>query len=122
MASADERPDLRALYERYGHSVFKRCRYFLRSDDDARDAMHEVFLKVVTSYGDFRGQASPLTWLVRIATHHCLNVIRGKKAGWHDRYATAVQVGAQAPELGQDALERAELVHRLLARLGRPRL
>jgi RNA polymerase sigma-70 factor (ECF subfamily) len=119
MKSADERPDLRALYERYGHSVFRRCLYFLRTEDDARDAMHEVFLKVVTSYDEFRGQSSPLTWLVRIATHHCLNVIRGRKAGWHERYATAVHVGAQAPEPGQQTFERSELVHRLLKKLGR---
>lgn len=119
MNTTDERPDLRALYERYGHSVFKRCRYFLRTDDDARDALHEVFLKVAQSYGEFRGQASPLTWLTRIATHHCLNVLRGRKAGWHDRYAATVQVGTQHVETGQAALERAELVHRLLSRLGR---
>lgn len=119
MDNTAERPDLRALYERYGHSVFRRCRYFLRTEDDARDAMHEVFLKVVASYGDFRGQASPLTWLTRIATHHCLNVLRGRKAGWHERYAQAVEVGAQWNEPGQATVERAELVHRLLSRLGR---
>ncbi len=54
----DERPDLRVLYERYGHAVHRRCRYFLRNDEDARDAMHEVFVRVARHYDDFRGQSS----------------------------------------------------------------
>jgi RNA polymerase sigma-70 factor (ECF subfamily) len=116
---SDERPNLRALYERYGHAVYRRCRYFLRNDDDARDAMHEVFIKVAQHYNDFRGQASPLTWLTRIATHHCLNLIRGRKAGWRDKHAMTIRVSEQLATTGHERLERAELVHSLLARLSR---
>jgi hypothetical protein len=36
---------LAALYERYGHLVFKRCLRLLGVPADAEDTMHDVFLR-----------------------------------------------------------------------------
>lgn len=112
--------DVKALYERYGRAVFRRCQYFLRNNADATDAMHDVFLKVVERHADFRGQASPLTWMVRIATNHCLNIIRSRKAGWHDRYETTVKVdhdGRGPSEVSR--FERRELMRTILGKVDR---
>ena len=75
MAQAEE-TTLEALYERYGHEVYRRCRYLLGSDDAAWDAVLDVFLKVDRARDGFRRDASWLTWLMRITTNHCLNVLR----------------------------------------------
>ena len=72
LAAGDARTELRDLYERYGASVFGRCAYVLRDRSKAEDAMQDVFAKALTHYGSFRAEASPLTWLIKIATHHCL--------------------------------------------------
>jgi RNA polymerase sigma-70 factor, ECF subfamily len=114
-----EQPDLHQLYTMYGRSVFRRCQYFLRSRADAEDAMHEVFLKVVQSYGEFRGQSSPLTWVVRIATNHCLNVLRSRRAGWHERYQRTVIVDLASRPADPATLERQELIRAALARVDR---
>src|SRR4029077_10204118 len=45
----------------------------------AHDAMQEVFVRVISSIGEFRGQAQPSTWLYRITTNLCLNRIRDAK-------------------------------------------
>ena len=110
-------PDVKELYERYGRAVYRRCQYFLRNDEDARDAMHEVFVKVVQRYGEFKGESSPLTWLVRIATNHCLNILRSRKARWHDRYEQTVKIESRSRPDDYGRFERHELVHAILAKV-----
>src|SRR5687768_7114070 len=85
-APLSRREEIAALYGRYGAQVGKRCRYLLRDPEAARDATQEVFVKVMKNLDEFRRDSSPLTWIIRIATNHCLNVIAAQRAGWHQRY------------------------------------
>jgi len=113
---ADSRAALRDLYTKYGGSVYSRCQYLLRDATKAEDAMQDVFAKALGHWHEFRSEASPLTWLTRIATHHCLNVIRAERAPWHQRFAREVQSrgeGHGGPELYEDR----EAVRKLLASL-----
>jgi RNA polymerase sigma factor (sigma-70 family) len=114
--------DARDLYERFGRAVYRRCQYFLKSDADALDAMHDVFVKVVERRAEFRAEASPLTWMVRIATNHCLNLIRARRARWHDRYAETVAVAETTREAPTPALERQQLVAAVIGRADRDAL
>ncbi len=110
-------PDVQELYRRYGRAVYRRCRYFLRNEDDALDAMHEVFLKIVERYGEFRGDASLLTWSIRIATNHCLNVLRSQRAGWRERFhRTAVQEADLSQPDGRH-LWKSDLIREVLSRV-----
>ena len=102
----DPRETLGELYERYAPAVLSRCMYLLRNHAEAEDAMHEVFARALRGVETFRGQSSPLTWLMQIATHHCLNVIRASRAGWHKEAERVAQLrvvpdGASLPE-GRD--------------------
>ena len=74
------RADIQALYERYGHIVYRRCLSILRDQEDAYDAMQEVFMRLIKHADQFRGEASPLTWLYRTSTNLCLNRIRDSRA------------------------------------------
>lgn len=78
---------LRELYEKYGSSVYGRCVFLLRDRSKAEDAMQDVFAKALEHHEGFRAEASPLTWLMKITTHHCLNLLRAERAGWRDRFA-----------------------------------
>ncbi len=71
--------DLRQLYEQHGRVVFERCNYLLRDEQAAWDAVQDVFLKADKAQQGFEGRSAWRTWLVRIATNHCLNVIRSQK-------------------------------------------
>jgi len=86
-----EQPSIRELYDRYAAKVYGRCLYLLRNEQEAEDAMHDVFIKAMRNMEGFRQEAAPLTWLTRIATNHCLNLIRAKKAAWHDKYKSEVK-------------------------------
>lgn len=114
LAASDTRGELRELYEKYGASVFGRCAYLLRDRAKAEDAMQDVFAKALTHYASFRAEASPLTWLIKIATHHCLNILRAERAAWHDRFARETRARAES-EGGPQVFEMRDLVAKMLA-------
>ena len=114
-------PGLRELYQKYGGSVYGRCVYLLRDRSKAEDAMQDVFAKALQHSEGFRAEASPLTWLMKITTHHCLNTLRSERAGWRQRFvrheqqreeATVEGPGGGGPQL----FELRDEVRKLLAR------
>jgi len=68
------------LYERYSSGVHSVAFRMLGSQDDAEDAVQEVFLRAHRSLKAFRGNARFSTWLYRIATNFCLDEIRRRKS------------------------------------------
>ena len=64
--------------------VLRRCRQLLKDESRAMDAMQDVFVKLVEKK-DRLTNGAPSSMLYRIATNHCLNVIRdNKKLVQHD--------------------------------------
>jgi RNA polymerase sigma-70 factor (ECF subfamily) len=106
---------LQELYSTYGGAVYGRCRYLLRDATAAEDAMQDVFARALASETGFRGEASPLTWLLKIATHHCLNVQRANRAPWRAAFADEVQHRGEAHGGPQEAEQR-DLVRQALSR------
>lgn len=116
---------LQELYTRYGGSVYGRCRYLLRDPMKAEDAMQDVFAKALTGMPGFRAEASPLTWLMTIATHHCLNLLRAERAPWRQQFERDEMARVERIEgadrvrhaLGTGAIEDRDAVRRLLGRV-----
>jgi RNA polymerase sigma-70 factor (ECF subfamily) len=71
-----DRDAIEALYRRYASLVLRRALALLGNQALAEDAVQEVFVRVLGSYGRFRHEARPTTWLYRITTNHCLNLLR----------------------------------------------
>jgi RNA polymerase sigma-70 factor (ECF subfamily) len=99
------------LYEKHAAAVHGRCRFLLRDPEAAKDALHDVFAKVLRALPEFRAAASPSTWLLRIATHHCLNLLRAQKAAWREQL-TALNKDRRAES---EPPEKRELVRVLLS-------
>jgi len=108
----DRAASLDDLYRRYGASVHGRCRYLLRDAARAEDAMQEVFAKAWSNWEGFRAEASPLTWLMKIATNHCLNVLRAERAPWRRAFRLFRETAAAMT--GPSGLEDRETVRQLL--------
>jgi len=111
------RAQVEILYNRYSTMVYRRCRRILGNDQDAWDATQEVFSRVMRHYGSFRAEASPSTWIMRISTNHCLNVLRD-----HRSRSDKLKAGRQDLEPRDrgtkafDGVERIELIRVLLLR------
>ena len=54
------------------------ARGFLRSDDDAADAVQDAFLSAFKALGRFEGDSSLGTWLYRIVVNTCLMRLRSQ--------------------------------------------
>jgi len=68
-----------ALTARYEQRVFSLAMRMLRHEQDAEDVTQQTFLSALENLPGFRGEASFATWLLRIATHAALKVIRKRK-------------------------------------------
>jgi RNA polymerase sigma-70 factor, ECF subfamily len=108
------REPLRELYAKYGSSVYGRCHYLLHDRARAEDAMQEVFAKALEHYDGFRAESSPLTWLMKIATHHCLNLLRSDRAGWRARFTADEQARSEGHG-GPQVFEMRDQVRKLLS-------
>ena len=79
-AKAGELDAFEALTNRYEQRVYSLALRMLRHEQDAEDVTQQTFLSALENLGGFRGDASFATWLLRIATHAALKVIR-KRSG-----------------------------------------
>jgi RNA polymerase sigma-70 factor, ECF subfamily len=67
------------LTNRYERQVYSLALRMLRQEQDAEDVTQQTFLSALENLDGFRGEASFSTWLLRIATHAALKVIRKRK-------------------------------------------
>lgn len=108
----EERASLRELYRRYGGQVHGRCRYLLGDRAEAEDAVQEVFARALAHREAVRDDRAALAWLLQIATHHCLNVIRANRALWKDEVKKVALITPTAV----DGADGRALVRGLLSR------
>lgn len=79
---AASKGDLKAfetLISHYEQKIYNICLRLLRNPDEAYDAAQEVCIKVWKNLKDFKGQAKIGTWIYRIATNTCLDLLRQHK-------------------------------------------
>lgn len=91
---------LRAFEEltgRYEQKVYSLALRMLRHQQDAEDVTQQTFLSALEHLDGFRGEASFSTWLLRIATHAALKVIRKRKGLETVSLDEAVEADAAIP-------------------------
>ncbi|MCL2219182.1 MAG: sigma-70 family RNA polymerase sigma factor [Chitinispirillia bacterium] len=71
------RVDAGELFRKYWPMVLRRCQQMLCDADSAADAAQEIFMKVLDRQDSLR-EEYPSSLLWRMATNHCLNVIRSR--------------------------------------------
>jgi len=81
--------------ERYRRELTGYCYRMLASPFEAEDAVQETLLRAWRGFERFEGRSAVRSWLYRIATNVCLDMLRGR-----ERRARPMDLGpAQAPEL-----------------------
>ena len=90
--SNDQRRAFAELYEANAGAVLALCRRLLSDPEDAADAAHEVFLKVVTSMSAETPRRDARSWLLAVARNHCIDLIRRRQ-----RLGTALATLGETP-------------------------
>lgn len=75
-AQAGELAAFETLATRHERRLYTLARRITSNEHDAEDVTQQTFLSALENLGGFRGEASFSTWLLRIATHAALKVLR----------------------------------------------
>ncbi len=78
-AKAGDLDAFETLTNRHEQRVFSLAMRMLRQEQDAEDVTQQTFLSALENLNGFRGEASFSTWLLRIATHAALKIIRKRQ-------------------------------------------
>lgn len=93
-----ERDAFNELVEKYQSRVVNIAYGMLSDREDAYDAAQEVFVKIYKNINGFRGGSSLSTWIFRIVSNVCNDMLRKRQ-----RAAVTVSLsGAQQDEDGKD--------------------
>ena len=71
------RDQVEEAFNRYGPVVYRRARSILHNDEEAKDIMQQVFIKILSDGPKPKGEVAP--WLSRVTINMCLNRIRDSK-------------------------------------------
>ncbi|MFH1709500.1 MAG: RNA polymerase sigma factor [bacterium] len=68
------------IYNKTKDMIYNVIYRFLSNEEDSKDVMHDVFVKVFEKRGSFRGESGIATWIYRVAVNQALNY--GKRKSW----------------------------------------
>lgn len=74
-----EREAFRQLFETHKDRAWTIALHFIGDEAAARDITQQVFLKLFSTIGQFRGEAGFSTWLYRLVVNACLDEQRRRK-------------------------------------------
>ncbi len=100
---------LGVLLQRYTLLLLGVCMKYLKNEEEARDAVQQIFLKAITELGKYRVEYIK-SWLYMVARNHCLMKLRDK----HVTVPVEDRIQLTAEETDQKALADKEITLNLL--------
>ena len=67
------------LFEQQETAVYRLALTILQNEQDAEDAVQDVFLRIFEQIKNYRGQSSFRTWLTAIVVNSCRDKLRRRK-------------------------------------------
>lgn len=67
------------LISQYEKKIYALCLHLLKNSEEAYDAAQEVCIKLWKQLGTFKGQSKLSTWIYRMTTNQCLDILRKNK-------------------------------------------
>lgn len=111
-----DREAQRRFYERYAGYAMAVCQRYIPYADDARDVMHDSFVKILTSLHRFsyRGEGSLRAWITSIVVHQTISHLKPR-----ERIIFTPQVPERMEEEAEPDVGRVppDVLNRLIGRL-----
>jgi RNA polymerase sigma-70 factor (ECF subfamily) len=106
---------VKQLYEQYGYLIYRTCVGILHSEEDAKDALQSVFVKLLENYCTIKDPNKVVPWIFSAAKNHCFNVLRYQK-----KFDTGMEMDElPAPENWEKVLESREIIRLIFANHGK---
>jgi RNA polymerase sigma factor (sigma-70 family) len=115
-ASGDEDAFTQVI-ETYSRKVHALCYRVLRDEEEAKDMVQEVFVRVYSKRTSFKGRSSLYTWIYRIALNMCFSQLRKPKATMIPLDDVERTLSARRVDDGNRQAELENLVSRALGSL-----
>ncbi len=116
--AAQDQTALRALYARHQGRVFRFVVRLVRQDAIAEELTNEVFLEVWRNAGTFEGKASASTWLLSIAHHRAVSMLRKRREeSWNEEAAAEIADTDDDPEVVAQKVDKSTLLRRAMEQL-----
>jgi len=64
------------LYQRHSNKVYGKCLSMLNNRTLCKDALQDIFLKILLNISNFNFNSKFSTWIYSITYNHCIDVIR----------------------------------------------
>ena len=106
-AQKGSRPAFDTLVRQYDQAVLRLALHLLGSESDAQDIAQEAFLKAYRYLANFRFECSFYTWIYRIVTNLCLDLMRRRKTRREDPAVIVDSSGEELDVLNMVSDERA---------------
>jgi RNA polymerase sigma-70 factor (ECF subfamily) len=76
---AGDRDAFRVIVELHSRTIFRLAYRIMGNETDADDVVQETFLRAYAKLNGFQWQSSLRTWLCRIASNYCMDVLSDRK-------------------------------------------
>lgn len=98
-------PDLARTYDRYADMLYRLALSYLHCDEDARDAVQDVFIKLVEHPLGFRDEEHQRAWLVRATINRSCDLMRRRSVRASLPLEEAYHLPSNVSEEAQDVLD-----------------
>lgn len=110
-----------SLVRKYQEKILRLSVSLLYNRTAAEDASQEIFIKAYRSLSEFKGESSFSTWIYRIASNHCMDILRKESRRRSESWESLLEregekihdLFASTPN-AQSALENRDLVDKIL--------
>ncbi|WP_295123290.1 sigma-70 family RNA polymerase sigma factor [uncultured Chitinophaga sp.] len=90
------------LFDRYAILLLGLCMKYLKNEEDARDSVQHIFLKVLSDVHKHEVQHFK-AWIYQVAKNHCLMQLRKTNTRYSKELDENTMGGALEPELEKEA-------------------